>query len=488
VERLYYRHPQRHGKYSYRSKRSLESVTPLGGDAGGVEPGVATGADSAHPRTSQSFTSQVVSTTAANLLIGVLGLTTGIILARLLGANGRGELAAIQTWPLCIATLATLGLPEALVYFGARQPAAASIYLSSGAIIAFLGSLVLSVLGYFALPTLLAEQSSTTIDFARAYLPIVTLYPLFTLAISTFRRAEHLRLWNVLRIAPTAGWLILLIGAFFVGIRHAGYLAVGYLLLLLLLLLLAVYLLGRFIGGTFRPSLTAGREMLGFSLPTLFSVIPQLMNTRLDQLIIAGFLPAKSLGLYVVAVAWSSIPSPLLYGLGTVLFPHIAQLRERDAQKAAFAAGSRVGMTLCGLSLIVLAIATPWLLPVLFGAEFSAAVSVALVLIAAGSLSAFNLILEEGLRGLGHPKAVMRAEIGGMIVMAISLFTLLPSFELLGAGLACLFGYAVVSCLLLWQARGLTGMKFQDLLRPRLAEIAGALKKIMGLLRPGKTR
>jgi len=61
-------------------------------------------------------------TAAANLAIAVLSIVTGVVSARLLGPHGRGELAAIQTTPGFLASLAMLGMPEALTYFSAQEP------------------------------------------------------------------------------------------------------------------------------------------------------------------------------------------------------------------------------------------------------------------------------------------------------------------------------------------------------------------------------
>ncbi len=61
-------------------------------------------------------------TVGANGLIAALAFCTGSLSARLLGVQGRGELAAIQMWPSAVAGFAALGLPEAGVYFAARDP------------------------------------------------------------------------------------------------------------------------------------------------------------------------------------------------------------------------------------------------------------------------------------------------------------------------------------------------------------------------------
>jgi len=59
---------------------------------------------------------------ATNSALTAVAVATGVIAPRLLGPSGEGELAAIQTWPMLLGTLAMLGLDSALVYFIARDP------------------------------------------------------------------------------------------------------------------------------------------------------------------------------------------------------------------------------------------------------------------------------------------------------------------------------------------------------------------------------
>ena len=49
-------------------------------------------------------------TALVNVLITLIGLATGTLLARLLGPQGRGELAAIQAWPTYLVAFAMVGL------------------------------------------------------------------------------------------------------------------------------------------------------------------------------------------------------------------------------------------------------------------------------------------------------------------------------------------------------------------------------------------
>ncbi|HSE05616.1 MAG TPA: hypothetical protein VLK35_15820, partial [Methylomirabilota bacterium] len=49
-------------------------------------------------------------------------VVTGVLLARMLGPDGRGYLAALILWPLVITQLGNLGIPSALTYSIARDP------------------------------------------------------------------------------------------------------------------------------------------------------------------------------------------------------------------------------------------------------------------------------------------------------------------------------------------------------------------------------
>src|SRR5260370_5611569 len=123
-----------------------------------------------------SFGANTIFTVAANLTIAALGMGTGIIAARILGPKGRGELAAIQTWPSFIGALAMIGMPEAIIYHSARDSGAAGEYLGSGILLAMIASLPFIPLAYSMMPVLLHAQSPTIIRAARSYLFIVPIY------------------------------------------------------------------------------------------------------------------------------------------------------------------------------------------------------------------------------------------------------------------------------------------------------------------------
>jgi len=431
------------------------------------------------------FGTHVGITMGTNVVLMLLGLATGSLAARLLGPVGRGELAAIQVWPTAIATIAMLGMPEALVYFSGRFRNQAGRYLSSSIAFVLLACPLFIAVGYWAMPILLSAQPDWVVYAARWYLLIIPINAFVGMASHPLRGRSDFAVWNVLRLGLPIGWLILLVIAMILRVPSPTLLAAGYLVILFLYAFAKFYIVTRRIPGPFRPDPNRWGELLRYGLPCMFTAMPQLLNLRLDQMLMATLLPPRNLGLYVVAVAWSNGLRPLLSALGTVLFPKVASISEETARKETLAQGSRLGIVAAGAVAVPMMGVTPIFIPLLFGRDFTAAVPAALVLVAASAVLSFNIILEEGLRGLGHPKAVMWAEILGLIVTGALLALLLRPLGIMGAAIASLSAYSIVAICLLIQAVHLTGLSLRRFLCPVPQEILTAWRQIKRMVSLG---
>ncbi|HTY54346.1 MAG TPA: polysaccharide biosynthesis C-terminal domain-containing protein, partial [Candidatus Binataceae bacterium] len=281
---------------------------------------------------------------------------------------------------------------------------------------------------------------------------------------------------------PAVGWLTVLIIAWLLGRAQPTFLAGANLCALALLLIPVMWVVAKRMPGPFWPQPSYWKPMLVFGLPCVISSVPQILNLRLDQMLMAGLLPPRLLGLYVVAVAWSSATAPLLAALGAVLFPRVASQTTREQRVEALAQGSRLAILASLLVAVVVTALTPRVMPLLFGAKFAAAIPAALVLVVAGAISAFNTVSEEGLKGLGYPAMVMWAEFGGLVVTVVSLWLMLRPLEIMGAALASLLGYSTVTVCLVASERSLTGCSTTSLLFPRVDEVQMGWRRLQILL------
>jgi O-antigen/teichoic acid export membrane protein len=385
------------------------------------------------------------STFATNIALAGLAAATGILAARLLGPSGEGQLAAIQTWPTLLGGLASLGLAEALVYFISRQPERGKQFTSTAAIIGLLSSLVVGAAAWFAMPALLSAQAPSVVSAARVFLLIGPIFAVVGIPHGALRGAHEFNSWNLFRVAPGFAWLCILLAAWFLGHPSAIPLSRWYLGAILLCGLPFLLVVNRRLRGPLKPEIRLAPPMLRFGLPSVLTTLPQTINIQFDQLLIVALLPARSLGIYVVAVSWSGAVAPLLSAVGIVLFPHVSAERDTGRQGQMLATALQGGVLVGLVTAVLFMVLAPLGLPFVFGSSFAPSIPSALVLVPAGAVLAWAGIAEEGLRGLGRPTIVLVAETAGAVVTVAALPVLLSTYGIFGAAVASLLGYSTVA-------------------------------------------
>jgi O-antigen/teichoic acid export membrane protein len=169
-------------------------------------------------------------------------------------------------------------------------------------------------------------------------------------------------------------------------------------------------------------------------------------------------LPADILGVYVVAVAWAGATDMVSAAIGAVLFPAVAALGHSGEQHRLIVKSLRLGLAASLASSLVMGLLAVPLVPTLFGKGFSSAIPISWVLLFAGVFASYNNLAEQGLKGLGRTKAVLWAELLGLVVTIGALALLLMPLKAMGAALASLIAYISVStCLTILYAQ-ITGV------------------------------
>jgi antigen flippase len=419
---------------------------------------------------SSGYTGDVIVTTATNLLLASIGLLTGALAARLLGPQGRGELAAIQNWPIFLSALAGLGLADALVFFCSRTPERASRYIATAVTTSLAVALPVVIIGYVALSPLLVTQPPSVLQAARFYLLIIPLVALGGLPAEALRGLE-IRTWNLLRPVPTLLWLGVLLAAAILDLRVPEPIAKAYILLTIGYVALVWYVVLRRVQGRYRPLRSTVTPMLRFGIPCMLGSIPQGLNLRLDQLLMVSLVPSAQLGLYAAAFAWSNVLNPILMGISLTLFPRVAQIESPAHQAAMMSQLVRIGVLLALLCGAIAWLITPFAVRALFGDKFLPSVSAARVLVMAAIVLSVARLFEDGLRGLGRTWAITWSEGLGLAVTAILLWAWLRPFGIMGAAYASLLSYStVLVCLIAFSVRA-TQMPALSFLLPRKSDI-----------------
>ena len=193
-----------------------------------------------------------------------------------------------------------------------------------------------------------------------------------------------------------------------------------------------------------------------FGLKALLGTLSPVDTIRLDQAVVGLFLNPVALGLYVVAQAFTNLPRVVATSIGVVAYPHVAAEAERDVARRAMWRFFALGVVTSALVVAGLEVMTGRLVTLFFGAEFSAAIPIAHILLLGTFFMAARRVLNDGVNGLGKPGLGTIAEVFSWIVLLPGLAIFLPRYGASGVALALAIAWAASLLLLILLAADAT--------------------------------
>jgi O-antigen/teichoic acid export membrane protein len=419
------------------------------------------GADAA-PASGPSQLRAFTGLTAVQVLQLLAGFVTGPLIARALGADGRGLLAAIAV-PLAIVPLVgQVGLGAFAVNRVAQGGQPGRVFGSLAVPLLFVGGLITVSAPW------LADTLSEGREPVDKYLTIgFTLVPLSLLLNLLLDMAWGMSAWRVLALGRLLIAFLALVGIAVLYAMHelnvsnAAVVTIASAFAPVLVLLPVLRRIGR-------PRVDGGlmRTAVAFGFRAWPGTLASLANHRLDQLLMIPLVPARELGLYAVAVTVASLSVVLSSQLITVVLPRIAA-----GEHFLVPASMRALLLIVVATQICLAIGTLlWLVPI-FGADFADARLLVLVLLPGWLAQAGVSTLGQSLAATGRPGAPSIGEIVSLVITVPGLILLLPPLGALGAALVTLVAYVVTFATQLIIAKRHFGHRISDYLLPRREDL-----------------
>jgi O-antigen/teichoic acid export membrane protein len=179
------------------------------------------------------------------------------------------------------------------------------------------------------------------------------------------------------------------------------------------------------------PAPPTASWMLRFGRRSMFGATP-LEAYRVDQAVVALFLPAVSLGLYVVALAFTNLPRFIAYAVGMVANPLVAASETQPQARRRMWQFAWAGIPLYLPVIAALWLAAPQLTDFFFGPRFADSVPLTRLLLVATALYCARTVLNDAARGAGYPLAGTVAELVSLCA-AVPLFAVfVPAWGLRG--------------------------------------------------------
>ncbi len=338
--------------------------------------------------------SSVTWTVATQAVAAGLSLVSSPLLARAVGANGRGDVAALMTTLSMVSWIGFLGLPHAAGFFS-FIPRNRTV-LVTATMASSLGALAAAGL-WVSAPTFAKGHDELTIDALRAGALLLPFIGTAQCGQEILYAQNRLVAWNLLRSVPLVGPATSVILLFLLDALDLRTALTVNLAWLVVWATAGSWLAVRHSGRS--PVLAAEfKRVRQYAFQRWLAISSEGLLSRLDQLIMVPLSAPSELGRYAVAVTIAASANLLSTAIGMVGFARARshQLAGTDADWRALRRRSLVFGVCSGLVVLVTG---PYLIPLLFGPDFNGLFPVLLGLVVAQILGALWLLDSNVLHG-----------------------------------------------------------------------------------------
>ena len=371
-------------------------------------------------RGASGFTA-VVQTGVATVLVLAVNVVTGIVSARVLGPQGRGELSALLLCPQFLSFLFVLGLPTSMIVRIKSRPNGAS-GLMGAALLLSTGMGMIAALGGAALiPVLLKQYDAHLIAVARGLLIFVVLGATSTVVLAALQLQNRFGAYNRLRFSQSVLTLLALVS---LALLHSFTPVTGALAYVLPAL---PFFLGNlwWVIREFRPRFSGWRrnsaELLSYGVRVHMMDVGNTLFTQLDKVILVAVLAPAMFGLYVVVFNLSRLVTTFANSATPVLLP-------RAAGKSAPEVLALTSRAFTATTVLTVAAVLGFVLlgrvglRLLYGEQFASGYSILVILCFEGALASSAAVLQQPYLVLNRPGTVASFHMASLTLAGVLVY------------------------------------------------------------------
>lgn len=387
-----------------------------------------------------TFIKQSSSTLTTRSILIVLGFIYSVLTARILGPEGKGNLALLLAIPTMLLPLANLGVKQASAYFRGQ-----GIYTAK--------ELYSNMLGIYSISSIFLIGTTLIMYFYLGYERLgILVIVLFTLIAPINMLKDYLNsnvladkniklinyqeiLFSVLNISLILMWVIL---------NKLNIFTVGFSTILsgtttILILLLYYVRMGYYnFKISYKLLLPIVRKGVIFSI-ALFVLQ---LNYRIDLIMLENIKGISAVGIYSVGVHIAELLKQLPLALGLVLFSRTINWNRETENIDKLMLLIKYSIRIIAAISLIICIFIVWAVPIVYGEAYYGSIKVIWTLvIGIISLSIFhNLQIYSA--GQGKPEIAIYTFIPALLLNIILNYVLIPRLSYIGAGIASTISYS----------------------------------------------
>jgi len=444
-------------------------------------------ADQTAPAARGSFLANVATVLGGQTANIAIVLLLEIFYARLLGPGPRGQISVCMMTIAFGALLGGLGADIPIVIWRAGSKRNTTEWIQPVLLWGLVGSSIFSVLWFATFFRWHPEfLRGVTPELFRLVLLTVPCAVLFTYAIAMMTGAERFRERAMMGLTVSAGGLCSFLALTLAMGRTAEAVLWGNFIGVAAGLLAAWIVLRKEFSSNEKSSgdLQLAKGLLT-GLRGQAGNVAAFFNYRLDVFVVNYFLDAAHVGLYSLGVVISEGLWQIPAAAAVALFPRTARTVEEGATEFTCKILRHV-LLISLVTGVLLALASPIAVPLIFGARFSASVAVIWWILPGTVALALAKVASSDLAAR-HKTGYASAFGAVALVVTVALdFLLVPWMGINGAAIASSAAYLVNTVLLLAALKQQLGARWDEMLVPRRSELAAYRSAWISLLARSK--
>ena len=417
----------------------------------------------------------VVQTGIATVLVLAVNVATGIVSARALGPQGRGELSALLLCPGVLSYLFTLGLPVSMIVKIKDAPADAPKIMGAVLLLSGCMSLLAVATGALLIPMLLKQYDAHLVNVARALLIFVALGVISTVLVASLQLSDRFVAYNRIRFWQSA---LTLVGLALLMELHGFTPVTGALAYLVPGLPFLIWMLWS-VWHRFKPQFSACRAqvraLLAYGWRVHFVDVAFTLFNQLDKVILVALLAPSVFGVYVVVFNLSRLVTMFGNAASPVLLPRSAG---RSIQETLSMTSRALGATtpLASAAVLGFVLLGSFGLRVLYGERFVSGYWTLVILSTEGALASTAIVLQQPYVVLRRPGTLALFHTASLGIGAVFIYLLGRTFGAEGAACGLLLGTMARLTLTHCGFRWVFGVRAPRLV-PTRAEVAALLHR-----------
>lgn len=392
----------------------------------------------------------------------ILGIAAAIVIARVLGPEGKGAYALVLLVPTLLALLGNLGIGIANVYFGGSKKYRPT-ELASNSLIASLGlgvALSVAFLIYYHSfhPPFLRDVDPLYLSLAVIMLPfsLLTMYFRYILL-----GQDRIKEFNLVSLAEGGVSLVLIL--FLLLVFKGGIFStiIAWASATLVATTLSILLVRQStnIKWSFHPMVF--KDSVKFGIQGYLGNVIQFLNYRLDMFLVAYFMSVTFVGYYSIAVALAEALWYFPAAVGVVVIARTPGLSAEEANRSTpVICRNTLFLTLgAGVLLFVLG---KYIIGLFFGSAFLPAVQPFWFLLPGIVALSICKVLSNEITGRGKP---MINTVAAGVSLAVNIplnILLIPRMGISGAALASTISYTMTTLVVLIAFMRISGNSLLD--------------------------